>query len=240
MNDSDSSINSPPEQRPQWRSRMPWLRLDLVLFVLSIGVFLLWPRLDVYFTSLFWENGEFIHADNAVVVGLYWIFAKIQFPYLLILFGLLYWAWHKKNPQLRKKTAYLLITLILGPGILVNVILKDNSLGRPRPHQTQTFNGEHEYTAPLHYSGACPRNCSFVSGHAAIAFFTLALAWVTGRRRWLYIGVLMGAVLGGVRILQGGHFLSDVVFAGWAVYFTCWGIATLMKIPYPSTNRFSS
>jgi len=33
-------------------------------------------------------------------------------------------------------------------------------------------------------------------------------------------GAVVGLLIGAVRIAQGGHFLSDVVFAGWAVWLT--------------------
>ena len=37
------------------------------------------------------------------------------------------------------------------------------------------------------------------------------------RRRWFLIGTVAGAVVGLGRIMQGGHFLSDIIFAFYAV-----------------------
>jgi lipid A 4'-phosphatase len=51
-----------------------------------------------------------------------------------------------------------------------------------------------------------------------MGFFFIALAWVFRDRRWLWAGIALGAVVGLGRMAQGGHFLSDVVFAFWAVY----------------------
>jgi len=32
--------------------------------------------------------------------------------------------------------------------------------------------------------------------------------------------MVAGAAIGAVRVVQGGHFFSDVVFSGWAVWLT--------------------
>jgi lipid A 4'-phosphatase len=45
-------------------------------------------------------------------------------------------------------------------------------------------------------------------------FIAFALAFPRRRWRWLGLGLGLGAAIGLVRILQGGHFLSDVVFSG--------------------------
>jgi lipid A 4'-phosphatase len=34
----------------------------------------------------------------------------------------------------------------------------------------------------------------------------------------MLLGVLAGSAIGWMRIAQGGHFLSDVVFAGWVIW----------------------
>ena len=39
-----------------------------------------------------------------------------------------------------------------------------------------------------------------------------------GRRRYLWLGIGIGAVVGLGRNIQGNHYLSDVVFAFWMVY----------------------
>jgi lipid A 4'-phosphatase len=71
-------------------------------------------------------------------------------------------------------------------------------------------------------------NCGFVSGHAAAGFSLMTWgiwsAWPR-RKRWLVIGTAAGLFIGSVRIMQGGHFLSDVIFSGWAV----WLIYVLMR-----------
>jgi hypothetical protein len=46
------------------------------------------------------------------------------------------------------------------------------------------------------------------------------LAWVLRDRRWLYRGAAIGLLVGLGRIMQGAHFLSDVVFGYPVVYLS--------------------
>jgi lipid A 4'-phosphatase len=85
-------------------------------------------------------------------------------------------------------------------------------------------------------SDQCQRNCSFPSGHAALGFFFVAIGFVVGRHRgrWMRAGVALGTMLGCVRIVQGGHFLSDVVFAFCFVFVTAWVLHALLYKAEPS------
>ena len=114
------------------------------------------------------------------------------------------------------RIAFLTATLILGPAILVETVLK-SYWGRARPNDTVFFGGEASFTPPLWIAQQCAHNCSFVSGHAAIGFwlsaygFLLPPAW---RLRGVVAGMICGFFIGLVRVVQGAHFLSDVIFAG--------------------------
>ena len=53
----------------------------------------------------------------------------------------------------------------------------------------------------------------------------MAFGWLAApavRRRWLVAGAAAGALMGLARMFPGGHFLSDAIFAWFAVYFTLW------------------
>jgi lipid A 4'-phosphatase len=111
---------------------------------------------------------------------------------------------------------FMIAVLIVGPGIVANLILKDN-LGRARPRDVVEFGGTKAFTPPLIPSRECPRNCSFISGEASsiyAAFFALALLIPQYRMGLLIGGIATGTLAGIVRIIQGAHFLSDVLFAG--------------------------
>ncbi len=111
---------------------------------------------------------------------------------------------------------FVVACLLIGPGLLSNALLKEN-WGRARPIHTQNFGGSQPFTPALEPAENCQRNCSFVSGEASslyALFFALALLVRRRRIAMLLLGVGAGTAAGLVRIAQGGHFLSDVVFAG--------------------------
>jgi lipid A 4'-phosphatase len=201
----------------------------LALAAAATALFLLFPGVDLWTSGLFYRPGEgFFLKDWAVVRAVY-----VAVPYLtqgilvLVLVALLWWLL-RGRPLFgleRRKMAFLVLALALGPGLLVNTVLKDH-WGRARPSQIVEFGGERHFTpAPLP-AGECERNCSFVGGHAAMGFYLVAFAFLTPaphpRRVVAAAAVVAGALAGLVRIAQGGHFLSDIVFAGLVVWAVTW------------------
>jgi lipid A 4'-phosphatase len=151
------------------------------------------------------------------------------------LFLLAAWTFYRRRAyfaQRRRTALYLLLVMAIGPGILVNTVFKDH-WGRARPSQIVEFGGAKQFTRAALPSGECEKNCSFVSGHASVGFYFLALAFVWPRRRalWLALGTSFGLGIGLVRIMQGGHFFSDVIFCGIIVYLTARALHTLMFRP---------
>src|SRR3990172_2209673 len=111
---------------------------------------------------------------------------------------------------------FLMATLALGPGLLVNVLLKDH-WGRPRPIDVAQFGGAEHFVAWWDPRGDCPNNCAFVSGDVAGAFWTIApaaLAPPAWRALAYGAALALGAGMAAVRVMVGGHFVSDVFFAG--------------------------
>ena len=215
-----------------------FLRVDVFLFLCSVGIFLVWPEIDYAVSAIAFDpQTGFVFSELLFVKFLYELFAVIQWPVLLVLLYLIWGAWRKRNLSLRTKSVFLLVCLFLGPGLLVNEIIKKTS-GRERPKDTVMFFGEREATNFLDFSGTCSSNCSFVSGHAAMGFWFISLFWVY-RKSWVFlVGVLIGTAVGVGRILQGSHYLSDVIFAFWAVYLICvlsWHF--LMRRSDPEPNR---
>lgn len=198
-------------------------RWDFWLLAASALLFVGFPELDIAFTGLFYTPADgFFLKKEPVVQAVWWVFAKIHAPVLLALLIGLILVW--RRPALRRRLppralAFMLLLLVLGPGLLVNEILK-KEMHRARPDEVVEFGGWKVFSPALAPYGQCTHNCSFVSGHAAMGFYLIGLAWVLRRRRWLVAGIVLGGVVGLGRIVQGGHFLSDVVFAFWAVYLT--------------------
>ena len=101
-------------------------------------------------------------------------------------------------------------------GVVTNLVLKDH-WGRARPKHVVEFGGAKTFTPPLIPTDQCPNNCAFVSGEAAsifMPFYALGLVMPQWSAVLLVVGTLGGLAAGLVRISQGAHFLSDVVFAG--------------------------
>ena len=115
-----------------------------------------------------------------------------------------------------KQWLFILVCLGVGPGLLANVAFKDQ-WGRARPKQIIAFGGTKLFTPALQLTNQCPRNCSFVSGEAAsmfVPFYAAAAVAPQWAATLLVLGTLAGFSAGFVRVIQGAHFLSDVVFAG--------------------------
>jgi lipid A 4'-phosphatase len=119
---------------------------------------------------------------------------------------------------------YLVLTLAIGPGLITNTLLKDH-WGRARPIDIIEFFGNEPFTPWWDPRGPCPNNCSFIAGEPAGAFWTLAPAAIAPPqwRLLAYVGaVVFGSGIGLLRIAAGGHFFSDVVFAGVLMYLVAW------------------
>ncbi len=123
-----------------------------------------------------------------------------------------------------RATVFLIATMALAPGLLVNVLLKDH-WDRPRPIDVTQFGGTDRFVAWWDPRGACPNNCSFVSGDVAGAFWTIAPAALAPPQwRGLAYGaaLTLGTGMAAMRVMAGGHFVSDVVFAGIFTFLIIW------------------
>lgn len=193
-----------------------------ILVVLAIGliylfaIFALFPGLDLALAGLFYRNGQFIGRIDA---GQYLRRFFYDAPYLI--FGAFLLAYVAKKffgaPQgpRGRQIIFLIATLALGPGLLVNGVLKEVS-HRPRPEQSQNFGGPWAFQPYDSFAGACKKNCSFVSGETSFAAWTLAPALlVSPPAQTLAIGAALSLTVatGLLRMSFGGHYFSDVVFA---------------------------
>lgn len=146
---------------------------------------------------------------------------------------------HAKLHRWRPTLLFFLLLYLLGPGLLVNVMLKDH-WGRPRPSQVAEFGGDQPFRYPFE-QGDFPKGKSFPCGHASIAFYLCAPYFVlrTRKRRLARVifgyGFALGCLMGIARILQGGHFLSDVLWSGTLTLLLAWGLSALLH-----PDRFSA
>ncbi|QQL44979.1 phosphatase PAP2 family protein [Sulfuriroseicoccus oceanibius] len=139
--------------------------------------------------------------------------------------------------RFRKPAGYLLLVLLVGPLIIANAILKDH-WGRPRPRDTAPLGGEYAFEEVLTMDLSSPGK-SFPCGHATMGFFFFAFYFLLRSRRprlakgFLVAGLGYGSIIGMARLLQGGHFASDTLWAAGVLWFTCAFLARWMKIDQP-------
>ncbi|MCH7544485.1 MAG: phosphatase PAP2 family protein, partial [Proteobacteria bacterium] len=209
----------------------------IIAVVAAAILFLQFPGVDLSFSRLFYQPGEgFFPRGSLAVDILYALAIVIAYAVAIFVVGA---SLARLVPRLRRLwvrprvIAFIALSLALGPGLIVNSLLKDN-VGRARPFMIVEFGGAKTFSPALVTSDQCPRNCSFVSGHAAATFFLVTLAFLVRaprRRRAAMAGALaFGAATGLGRIALGAHFLSDVVFAGFIVYAVAWALHELLLV----------
>ncbi|OAI56772.1 hypothetical protein AYO49_03665 [Verrucomicrobiaceae bacterium SCGC AG-212-N21] len=150
--------------------------------------------------------------------------------------------WWRHMRHLAPAALYILLAFLLGPGLLINGVLK-HSWSRARPREVVEFGGKRPYEGVFfQVKGSLGR--SFPSGHASAAFIlsTLGFAaalWGTRQGMWagLLLGALWGALVGWSRVASGAHFVSDVMWS--AVLVTCVNFVTLLPFLFavPANDR---
>ncbi len=133
-----------------------------------------------------------------------------------------------------KPGLFLVILLALGPGLIVNSVFKEY-WGRPRPREVVQLGGTKEFLHPWQ-KGIAHKGRSFPSGHASAAFYLTAPFFVYRRRKpkvaalWMAGGLLFGVLMSMARITQGGHFLSDNLWAWGMVHLTAVTLYYLLRL----------
>ena len=214
------------------------------LGILAGAVFLAMPDLDLAAARLFYapETGfvgkrMWVEVMRQAFVVLY--FATIA----LCLVGLiLVWRGRTHWLGLRKRRwLFLAACLAAGPGIVANLVLKEH-WGRARPAQVAEFGGTKLFTPPLAVASQCRRNCSFVSGEASssyVVFYAAAALFPQWAAALAIAGTMAGLATGLIRMAQGAHFLSDVVFAGVFMALTVLALRQAMLRGEHGTDRLS-
>ncbi len=211
------------------------LSIALAIAVVTSVVFAVFPALDIeisrlFFSSryhVFWLTLYALYGGYGWVLGVrkfsMWIVGALAAPAAIALAVKLV---RPGRPPLMsgRAIAFLLGTLLLGPGLLTNSLLKAYD-GRPRPIEVQEFAGSDRFVAWWDPRGACAQNCSFVAGEPSGAFWTLApaaLAPPPWRAAAYAAALAFGTLIGLMRIAMGGHFFTDVVFAGVFTFLIIW------------------
>ena len=204
-------------------------------------VLMLFPGVDLPLSRVFyipgrgftWDTDGVLELVRSLVPDI--VIGSFGFCFGLWLTGLMKpdWPWRLSTPRI----AYLWVSLVIGPGLIVEALLKP-SWGRARPKDITEFGGDALYSLPWVPANACDSNCSFASGHAAVAFWVSAYAALLPPRLrvWgVFAGVAFGLAVGLVRIAQGGHFFSDIVAAGFIVIVVNAAVAKLILHRAPAS-----
>ncbi|OQP85707.1 hypothetical protein BTR14_14670 [Rhizobium rhizosphaerae] len=208
------------------------LVLALVLVCLWVALLELFhaaPGIDLWIQGLFFSHGTCPAGSRAGLVcgsfplgdiGVLQSLRKILFylPFLLTAAVVARLVWALARPgrlaiaDLRD-TITVLATMAIGPGLIVNGILKAYS-GRPRPMQTELFGGNMSFMPAGSFGGACTDNCSFLSGEASgAAWLVCALILLPEplRRRLIRPVIAIAVLTSGMRVAFGRHFPSDAL-----------------------------
>lgn len=232
----DPAVNRPQRSPQSLTTATPWIGQPFVhgwpVLLPLVGILLLtalfrWSKLDPYLSSFFYDPQSqqwpwFFHSGCTLFYrgGTYPAFVLFGIGCVMLADGLT-----RHRPAEFRAGLFLVLVFIIGPGLIVNQGFK-NHWGRPRPHQIQEFGGQHAFVpvgspGPLHQ-----HNSSFPSGHAAVAFYLMSPGFILHARRrglsktLIFGGMLFGGTMALVRVIQGGHFVSDVLSSAAIVYFT--------------------
>lgn len=207
--------------------------LFLLLSTILIRVFDLDMRVQRHFWDFqksIWRYGEepwVIQLYNLGVVPALLI-GMISVVVLLLGIG------RQDLARFRKIAGYLVLNMLIGSGLIANALLK-GLWGRPRPSQLSEFGGSQSFEPVLVWMQESFGK-SFPCGHATMGFFFFAVALAIPKRMPIFrvlvalFGVILGTALGWVRSAQGGHFLSDSLWAAAIMWFVAIGLFHAMLL----------
>ncbi len=208
----------------------------IVFFILAIFV-TVGPALDVYISSLFYYGNKQFLVQNYYLISI--LFRKILLPLLLIYVFVLpfvlrflplqkiYFGYKFSVSEI----VYIWISGTITMLLVVNVLLK-NMWGRVRPNDVSYFGGFQDFTPWYQISNSCTSNCSFVSGDSSVGFLLIVFYFITKKNAYFYLGLILGSILGFIRIAAGGHFFSDIIFSQIVVTITILASFVLYKKLY--------
>ena len=212
----------------------------LALTTLSLGcvfIFFIWfPKFDIAASMLFYDAGTcgdaalcggFRMASSLNYIVLRSVFYGLPFIVLvgIVLNNTVVFIKHKiPFWQDMPVISAIVASLILAPGLIVNMFLKYYVL-RPRPRDVVIFGGDFPFVPVGHWQGLCTGNCSFVSGEASLAPF-MVFAVLLFPKNWQKpaLAILLPAsiAMALLRVVFGAHYLSDVILGyGLTVLIFC-------------------
>ncbi|MEZ0328996.1 MAG: phosphatase PAP2 family protein [Dissulfuribacterales bacterium] len=216
-----------------------WEVFFLTTLALASTIVFWWTDLDVEIASFFYGINS---TEPWAIDSIFWqdVYASAQWLSITVVVmgcAFIIMGFLRKDLKIWLRYGiFMVLGIAIGPGLLVNVVFKDH-WGRPRPKALVEFGGSEYYVPPLKFNESGDGR-SFPCGHAS-AGFSLVSLWFIRRdlkrgddadksfvksivlkvpqHAPLLLALAWGGILGWVRMKQGGHFLSDVL---WSAYIT--------------------
>jgi membrane-associated PAP2 superfamily phosphatase len=225
----------PAEWSEAWRAvtggrdRLAWsdpIVLVLLYLIAVSALFVVFPSLDLAFARPFFANGGFPAKNVESLIRLRALGDQLIILVLVVLIASMLGklVWPEKPIGIRPRSGvFLIASLALGPGLVVNGLFKTLS-GRPRPVAIDVFGGPSPFVPAWRFSDYCASNCSFVSGEGSSAMWLMGLVFLLPKSLRLPFGIPIGLValaLSVNRMAFGGHFASDILVA--------WGLTLLIQ-----------
>jgi len=197
--------------------------LALLVFFIIVLFLAIGSTMDIYISNLFYIEKQKFFLQSYFILTIF--FRKILLP-LIILYltifpiisfflpmKMLYFNFKFK----RKEVFFIFCSAILNLLFVVNILLK-NMWGRARPNDILQLGGSENFSPWFKLSNSCETNCSFVSGDAAVGFSLIILFFITNNKIFFWLSLIAGLSIGLIRIMEGGHFFSDVIMSGFIIY----------------------
>lgn len=205
-------------------------------FLLLLAVFLMCgSSFDIYFSKLFQnENGSFflqryyfnieifnynrgtsltiLFRKLFLLVILLYIFVLPLFSKKLFIQKLYFGYIFKFN-----ENVFLWLSSLFGLIFIINLALK-NFWGRARPNEVLDFGGTESFTPWYQITNQCINNCSFVSGDSSVGFALIIFYFLVNKKIYLWVALILGFGIGMLRIMEGAHFISDIVLSGAIIF----------------------
>ncbi|WP_252192684.1 phosphatase PAP2 family protein [Rhizobium sp. CSW-27] len=226
--------------RQAFQQPQAWFITLFCIWWLLLGLFYLFPGIDIAVARSFFHPascgadtvagricGSFAYSSEAALIALrkFFFYLPVVVAIFLLVLLLDNFQHHGAtyDPQKTKRYSIALISFLLGPYVLVNLVIKTIS-GRSRPYSTDLFGGTEIFTPAGALHGSCLNNCSFISGEASSAGWLVCLVVLLPPRLRPILGpplFLFCLVPASLRLSFGGHYLSDVILgflSSWVVY----------------------
>jgi lipid A 4'-phosphatase len=203
------------------------LKKDILFYIVIFGTLtlpFLFTNLDIRLQEFFFDSDKGFYMRSIPfwdIIYKYGIFPGYLFAVGAI-FLFTYTYWKPALIGMRRWALMMILTIVLGPGLLVNATFKDN-WGRPRPNEIVEFGGKEKFIKPWVKGDSGGK--SFPCGHASMGFF-FSIPFLFLRKKYkklawslMIFGILYGTLVGVARMIAGGHFASDVVWSAGLVWF---------------------